>query len=56
MTLRLTLSLLVALMLTFAGTAAFGSVLQPKPLKVIATVYAHAHRHTAAHREYYTAS
>ena len=56
MTLRLTLSLLVALILTFAGTAAFGTAFQPKPLKIIATVYAHAHHHTAAHHSSYTAS
>jgi hypothetical protein len=44
---RLALGFLASLMLTFAGAAAFGESIQPAPLKVIATVYAHAHHHTA---------
>ena len=40
---RLMVSLVAAAALVFAGTDALGAAIYPAPLKVIATVYAHAH-------------
>jgi len=40
---RFLVSLATAALVVFAGTEAFGAAIAPAPLKIIATVVAHAH-------------
>ncbi len=40
---RFVVSLVAAAALVYAGTEALGVAIYPAPLKIIATVYAHAH-------------
>jgi hypothetical protein len=43
---RLVVSLVAAAVLVYAGTDALGAAIYPAPLKIIATVVAHAHADT----------
>jgi hypothetical protein len=43
---RLLVSLVAAAALVYAGTEALGAAIYPAPLKIIATVVAHAHPDT----------
>ena len=43
---RFVVSLLAAAVVVYAGTEALGAAISPAPLKIIATVVAHAHPDT----------